>query len=188
MDDIACLSAPGNSGARPILGCDPGLRGAIAFLYDDGRIDVLDIPTVDGSVDVDALVRRVRGHAPRIAIIEKAQAMPKQGVVSVFKYGTAFGALCAVTALCEIPTHLVSPAKWKRYFALDSDKEKSRALAIRLWPGTGLFERKRDHGRSEAALAPPLTAVEAHCRRPLPQSGLAGSARAANATAGEMAW
>jgi hypothetical protein len=78
--------------------------------------------------------------------------MPRQGVVSVFRYGTAFGALCAVTALCEIPTHLVSPAKWKRHFALDSDKEKSRALAIRLWPGCGLFERKKDHGRSEAAL------------------------------------
>jgi hypothetical protein len=85
-------------------------------------------------------------------VIEKAQAMPKQGVSSTFKYGTAYGALCAVTALCEIPTHLVSPRRWKTYFALDSDKERSRALAIRLWPGCGLFERKRDHGRAEAAL------------------------------------
>jgi hypothetical protein len=140
------------SGARPILGIDPGITGGIAALYPDGRVEAHDIPTVDGSVDVDALVRRVREHAPRLAIIEKAQAMPRQGVVSVFKYGTAFGALCAVTAICEIPMHLVSPAKWKRYFALDSDKEKSRALAIRLWPGCGLFERKKDHGRSEAAL------------------------------------
>ena len=53
--------------------------------------------------------------------------------------GTAFGALCAVTALCEIPTHLVSPRKRKTHFGLDADKEKSRALAIRLWPGSGLF-------------------------------------------------
>lgn len=135
----------------PILGIDPGVTGGIAFLYAD-RIEAYDIPTVDGSVDVDALVRLVRSHAPQTAIIEKAQAMPKQGVVSVFKYGVAYGALCAVTALCEIPTHLVSPRKWKTYFGLDADKEKSRALAIRLWPGCGLFERKKDHGRSEAAL------------------------------------
>jgi crossover junction endodeoxyribonuclease RuvC len=141
-----------NSDARPILGIDPGVTGGIAFLYPSGEIAADDLPTVDGSVDVDALVRRVREHAPRLAIIEKAQAMPKQGVVSVFKYGTAFGALCAVTALCEIPTHLVSPRKWKTYFGLDADKERSRALAIRLWPGCGLFERKKDHGRSEAAL------------------------------------
>lgn len=141
-----------STGGRPILGVDPGITGGIAFLYPSGEIAADDIPTVDGSVDVDALVRRVRQHAPRLAVIERAQAMPNQGVVSVFKYGTAFGALCAVTALCDIPTHLVSPAKWKRYFALDSDKEKSRAIAIRLWPGCGLFERKRDHGRAEASL------------------------------------
>jgi crossover junction endodeoxyribonuclease RuvC len=97
-------------------------------------------------------VRRVREQAPRFAVIEKAQAMPKQGVASTFKYGVAYGALCAVTALLEIPAHLVSPRKWKSHFNLDSDKEKSRALAIRLWPGCGLFERKKDHGRAESAL------------------------------------
>ena len=97
----------------PILGVDPGITGAIAALYPDGTILADDIPTVGGSVDVDTLVRRIRELAPRLAIIEKAQAMPRQGVVSVFKYGTAFGALCAVTAICEIPTHLVSPRKWK---------------------------------------------------------------------------
>jgi crossover junction endodeoxyribonuclease RuvC len=102
--------------ARPILGIDPGITGGIAALYPDGRIKAYDIPTVDGSVDVDALVRRVREHAPRLAVIEKAQAMPKQGVVSVFRYGCAYGALCAVTALCEIPTRLVSPRRWKNHF------------------------------------------------------------------------
>jgi hypothetical protein len=136
----------------PILGVDPGITGGVAALFTDGTITAFDIPTVDGSVDVDALVRRIRELAPRLAIIERAQAMPKQGVVSVFKYGTAFGALCAVTAICEIPTHLVSPRRWKKHFGLDADKERSRALAIRLWPGCGLFERKKDHGRSEAAL------------------------------------
>src|SRR5262249_11262479 len=142
---------PGMSGA-PILGIDPGVAGGVAALCPDGRIEAHDIPTVDGSVDVDALVRRIREHAPRLAVIEKAQAMPRQGVVSVFKYGTAFGALCAVTAICEIPTHLVSPRKWKTHFGLDADKEKSRALAIRLWPGCGYFSRVKDHGRSEAAM------------------------------------
>jgi hypothetical protein len=152
MQDLIQDAPACNSPARPILGVDPGITGGIAFLYPSGEIAADDIPTVDGSVDVDALVRRVRQRGPRLAVIEKAQAMPEQGVVSVFKYGTAFGALCAVTALCEIPTHLVSPRKWKTYFGLDADKEKSRALAIRLWPGSGLFERKKDHGRSEAAL------------------------------------
>src|SRR5215467_2727350 len=117
----------GRKSERPILGIDPGITGGIASLWPDGLIDAYDIPTVDGAVNVDALVRRVRAHAPRLAVIEKAQAMPKQGVVSVFKYGCAFGALCAATAVLEIPTHLVSPRKWKTYFGLDADKERSRA-------------------------------------------------------------
>jgi crossover junction endodeoxyribonuclease RuvC len=140
------------SGTFPILGVDPGITGGIACLYPDGTIVAEDIPTVDGRVDVDTLVRRIRELAPQLAVIEKAQAMPKQGVVSVFKYGSAYGALCAITAICEIPTQLVSPRKWKTHFGLDADKEKSRALAIRLWPGAGYFARKKDHGRSGAAL------------------------------------
>jgi hypothetical protein len=136
---------------RPILGIDPGITGGIAFLYPD-RIVAEDIPTVGGEVDVDTLVRRVRELCPRLAIIERAGAMPRQGVSSTFKYGVAYGALRTVVALCEIPYQLVTPAKWKNHFRLDADKEKSRALAIRLWPGCGLFERKKDHGRSEAAL------------------------------------
>jgi hypothetical protein len=137
---------------NPVLGVDPGITGGIAALWPDGRIQAFDIPVVAGSVDVDMLVRRIREHAPRLAVIEKAQAMPKQGVVSVFKYGVAYGALCTLVAVCNIPHHLVSPRKWKTHFGLDADKEKSRALAIRLWPGCGLFERKKDHGRAEAAL------------------------------------
>jgi crossover junction endodeoxyribonuclease RuvC len=140
------------SGDAPILGIDPGVTGGVAALYEYGRIEAYDIPTVAGSVDVDALVRRVREHAPRFAVIEKAQAMPKQGVASTFKYGVAYGALCAVVALCNVPYQLVSPRKWKSHFGLDADKERSRALAIRLWPGCGLFERKKDHGRAESAL------------------------------------
>jgi len=136
----------------PILGADPGMSGALAYLYDDGTINAEDVPVVDGAVDVDAIVRLVRARSPRPAIIEKAQSMPRQGVSSTFKYGVAFGALCAVVAVCEVPMHLVSPRRWKSFFGLDSDKERSRAMAIRLWPGTGLFERKRDERRAGAAL------------------------------------
>jgi crossover junction endodeoxyribonuclease RuvC len=78
--------------------------------------------------------------------------MPKQGVASTFKYGVAYGSLRAVVALSNVPYRLVTPATWKKYFRLDADKEKSRALAIQLWPGCGYFALKKHHGRAEAAL------------------------------------
>lgn len=135
-----------------ILGVDPGITGGLAWLYPDGKVMAIDIPTAGGEVDVDMIGRKIHQFLPGMAVIERAGAMPKQGVSSTFKYGVAYGALRAVVALCEVPTHLVTPGKWKNYFRLDSDKEKSRALAIRLWPGSGQFERKKDHGRAEAAL------------------------------------
>ena len=137
--------------SSPIVGVDPGITGGIAFLFAN-RVVVEDIPTAGGEVDVDTLVRRVREMQPALAIIERANAMPKQGVASTFKYGVAYGALRTVVALCNIPYRLVTPGKWKNHFGLDSDKEKSRALAIQFWPGCGFFSRKKDHGRAEAAL------------------------------------
>jgi hypothetical protein len=147
----------------PILGADPGLSGALAFLYDDGRIEAFDTPVVANEVDADALVRIVRTRVPRLAVVERGQSMPRQGVASTFRYGVACGTLLAVIALCNVPCHPISPRKWN--FGLDADKEKSRALAIRLWPGCGLFERKCDHGRSEAALLARYGAEAIEARR-----------------------
>lgn len=135
-----------------VLGIDPGIQGGVAVLDTAGGIYAGDIPVVAGEVDVDTLLARVQHHAPDVAIIERAGAMPQQGVSSTFKYGVAYGSLRTICVCLQIPVHLVTPVKWKRHFSLDADKEKARALAIRMWPGTGYFARKLDHGRAEAAL------------------------------------
>ncbi len=135
------------------LGIDPGLTGGIAFICPNGNIYVYDIPLAGGEVHVDILCGLLTNHGKiEMATIERAQAMPKQGVSSTFKYGAAYGSLCAAVTMCRIPYQLISPRVWKHYYGLNSDKEKSRALAIRLWPGCGLFSRRKDHGRAEAAL------------------------------------
>ena len=85
-------------------------------------------------------------------MIERVLSMPKQGVLSTFKFGVAYGMARAAVVALAIPYVLVTPGKWKRHFGLTSDKELSRAMAIRLWPGAGCFRRKRDDGRAEAAL------------------------------------
>lgn len=135
-----------------IMGIDPGVLGGLAFLYRDGTVVAMDLPTAGGELDIDGLAATVRSYAPRAAVIERANAFPGQGVSSVFKFGKAYGSLLAMTVCLGIPYHLVQSGRWKNHFKLDSDKAKSRALAIRLWPGTGLFTLKKSHGRAEAAL------------------------------------
>lgn len=134
-----------------ILGVDPGLTGGIAILS-DGGIAVHDIPVAGGEIDVEEVLRLMRADRIDLAVVEAASSRPGQGVASTFKYGAAYGALQACVLACGIPMHRVAPTVWKRHFRLDRDKEKSRALALRLWPGSGCFSRKADHGRAEAAL------------------------------------
>jgi crossover junction endodeoxyribonuclease RuvC len=139
-----------------IAAFDPGSSsGAVAFYFTShpGQISAEDLPVVVGQVDPATLAARLKQMRPDIAVIERVGAMPRQGVSSTFKFGTAYGILQGVVAALEIPVHFVAPAKWKRHFGLSAEKEQSRARALQLWPGrSDLFARKKDHGRAESAL------------------------------------
>jgi crossover junction endodeoxyribonuclease RuvC len=146
-----------------VLGVDPGVRGGLALVeISDGAaprlVDAIDIPVTGVGarerVDVLAIRTWVQVHKPDHAAIERAQAMPKQGASSGFKYGRAVGALEAVLACCEIPMTVVEPSTWKKAHRLrGGDKEGGRQRALQLFPAAhALLARKKDHGRGEAAL------------------------------------
>lgn len=137
-----------------IIGVDPGLKGAIAFFFPEhGRLCAEDMPVANGDVDAATLAARIQQLGPTVAIVEGVHAMPKQGTASTFKFGKGYGTVLGVLATLGVPTHIVAPTAWKRHFKLNSDKDASRALALRFWPArSDLFGRKKDDGRAEAAL------------------------------------
>jgi crossover junction endodeoxyribonuclease RuvC len=151
-------------GDHSILGVDPGIRGGLAIAAVDANgaaprlIDAIDIPVAGVGakerVDVLAIRSWITSHAPQHALIERAQAMPKQGASSGFKYGRAVGAIEAAIACCEIPLTVVEPSVWKKFHQLrGGDKEAGRQRALQLFPAAhALLARKKDHGRAEAAL------------------------------------
>jgi crossover junction endodeoxyribonuclease RuvC len=146
-----------------VLGVDPGISGGLSVIeITDGAAPVLvgciDIPVIGVGakerVDVAAIRNFVEEHKPNRALIERAQAMPKQGASSGFKYGRAVGAIEATIALCSLPAEIIEPSIWKRHWHLPGkDKESGRQKALQLFPDAhAAFARKRDHGRAEAAL------------------------------------
>jgi Holliday junction resolvasome RuvABC endonuclease subunit len=156
-------AAPDAAGGMRVLGVDPGISGGLAIVeITDGAAPVLvkciDIPVVGTGakerVDVTAIRNFIDRHKPICARIERAQAMPRQGASSGFKYGRAVGAIEAAIALCEIPVEIVEPAVWKRAFRLPGkDKEAARQRALELFPAAhAVLARKKDHGRAEATL------------------------------------
>lgn len=142
-----------------ILGIDPGLSGAIAWVSDDGHlIRVADMPTVEVNgkkkVSPQMLVSMLEEHDDliRLAAIEEVGAMPGQGVTSMFNFGYSAGILAGVCAGLRIPMALYRPATWKRSAGVPADKGAARQMAQRFWPGSRAFDRVKDDGRAEAAL------------------------------------
>jgi crossover junction endodeoxyribonuclease RuvC len=143
-----------------IIGVDPGLSGAIGVLNNGDYHSVYDMPTVSkggGSVksEVDpaglaAIIEYYKGD-DLVMVVERVNAMPGQGSSSTFSLGDSFGCARAVAATLGLAMFYVSPVTWKKHFKLPSDKEASRALAVRLYPAAPL-NLKKYGDRAEALL------------------------------------
>jgi crossover junction endodeoxyribonuclease RuvC len=178
-----------------ILGIDGGIHGgcAVVNIVDDAApqlLDAIDIPVVGiGAIQrVNALAIRawIQMHQPDHAVIERGQAMPKQGASSGYKYGRSIGALEATIALCEIPLTIVEPTAWKKFHNLHKApgqtatevKEMSRQRALQLFPAAHhLLSRRMDHGRAEAALLAlvPIHGISAQAEKAQPKAPIASA-------------
>ncbi len=145
-----------------ICGVDPGCSGALALLDESGNLlECEDMPTVKiksgktakARLACGELVRLLREWAPDVVVIELVGGMPGQGAASSFQFGYAAGGLEGACAALGLSVQYTSPVVWKRAMKVTSDKETSRLLAMRRWPGSSKqFARKSDDGRAEAAL------------------------------------
>lgn len=134
------------------IGIDVGKKGAISLLEEDGtHVWTIDCPLIGNDINFNSLSNSICFVEDRKAfcVIEKAQAMPKQGSVSMFNYGTGYGAYLGILSAYKIPYQKVSPRTWKKEFSLDSDKNKSIIMAKQLFPSVDVG--KKD-GRAEALL------------------------------------
>lgn len=141
-----------------IMGIDPGFSGAIAVIDGNSNkiLSLHDMPTLKGDknyLNINALKDILNEHKIDYAYLEHAQAMPKQGVVGMFRYGEVFGVIQGILHALRVPYELVKPQVWKK--AIMSGMEKSKDSSI--WKAEQLFpeficKRKKDHGKAEALL------------------------------------
>ena len=156
-----------------VIGIDPGLTGALALITQERLVHLVDLPTMaEGKAGKTMLnayhlgkmvnwAQQQAGVHTLVAAVERVNAMPSipgkdgirrtLGAASGFSLGRSLGIIEGVLGTCEVPCELVSPGVWKRHFNLGSDKEESRARAIRLYP-TAELHLKKHHGRAEALL------------------------------------
>ncbi len=147
-----------------IIGIDPGLSGAIAILEDNKVLNIFDMPVMaEGKknkrqLNSAQLVNIIRGNTvPEdevVVIVEQVNAMPGQGVTSMFNFGQTFGAIKGVCAALNLPIFFVRPSKWKKYFELiNASKDSSRTKVIEMYPSlSNQLSKKKDVNKSDAIL------------------------------------
>ena len=147
-----------------ILGIDPGLDGALAFL-DASLWSVVDMPIfkigkrseyhlsemarVIGSVDV---------HDPRnvMVVLEEIGKRPEQSVQSMVTTGYGHGLLRGMIAVLGYQVQIVNPRKWQNAvlgkFGKGEAKDAAWERARQIAPGANLSgpRGRRLYGRSDA--------------------------------------
>ncbi len=137
------------------LGIDPGVNGALCILRIDGTpLEWTRMPDGRGRI-IDRMISMHGQYKNLTMIVELAQPMPKQGIVSSFSYGRHFGIYEDTAIMLKIPYAEVRPNVWKKFMGLTSKKVDSISACRRLFPMVDLIPtgcRTQHHGIAEAML------------------------------------
>lgn len=160
-----------------VIAIDPGMSGAIACLDVARRAHVADLPVIDTGLDkyldgrgiYDILLEWVPVGERCIVVVEDVRVR-NQGnggrALNTTHSQTSLirsrGIIEGACSIARMPIVWCTPQKWKRHFNLKRDtedeavnvtKEKSRQMALTLFPGMHLaLARKMDQNRAESLL------------------------------------
>ena len=147
-----------------IIGIDPGLSGGIAILENNKVQQLYNMPVMsEGKKNkkqlnsaqlVNLIKSNIEPQEEVSVIVEQVNAMPGQGVTSMFNFGQTFGAIKGICAALGLPIFFVRPSKWKKHFELiNSSKDASRTKAIEMYPSLSeQLSKKKDVNKSDAIL------------------------------------
>ena len=147
-----------------IIGIDPGINGAISVIENKKILEVYDTPTmIDGkknkrqinSAQVTNIIKdRLNNNKEVVVVVEHVNAMPGQGVTSMFNFGQSFGVIKGICSALSLPIYFVRPTKWKKHFNLiKTNKDASRTKVIQVYPGiSSKLSRKKDSNKADAIL------------------------------------
>ncbi len=147
-----------------IFGIDPGVSGAISVLENKKIIEIFDMPTmidgkknkrqINGSEVTNIIKKRLNDGKEVIVVVEHVNAMPGQGVTSMFNFGQSFGIIKGICSALSLPIYFVRPTKWKKHFNLiKTNKDASRTKVIQTYPQiSSQLSKKKDSNKADAIL------------------------------------
>ena len=110
-----------------IIGIDPGLSGAIAVMHDNKVLNIFDMPVMaEGKknkrqLNSAQLVNIIKENINEdeetiVVVVEQVNAMPGQGVTSMFNFGQTFGAIKGCLCCFKITNFFRKTIKMEKIF------------------------------------------------------------------------
>ncbi len=98
-------------------GIDPGKKGSISIISPQRTVfKVIPTPMIKmkkkNDYDIPAMLDILKKYPNSFVLIERAQAMPGQGVVSMFSIGYGYGVWIALLTALGIPFVEIHPRVW----------------------------------------------------------------------------
>ena len=151
-----------------IVGIDPGAKGAIAYVYDNGLLlTVVDMPMAGKVLSPSQFKTLVlpdwAADDIQAVYLEKVGAMPGQGGTSMFHFGEKWGGPRVAFGMFY-PVDDVTPTTWKRAVGISpapknlsaaakkrNQEDQALELCRSWWPNDVDYFKLRKHaGRAEA--------------------------------------
>ena len=84
---------------------------------------------VNGAQVTNIIKDRLNESKEIIVVVEHVNAMPGQGVTSMFNFGQSFGVIKGICSALSLPIFFVRPTKWKKYC------RRIHRTGVRRWDG-----------------------------------------------------
>jgi len=153
------------------IGIDPGKSGGLVCIHESDRfVDYTPMPGSEAEI-WDWFIPYTNRQRRVFGAIERVHSMPKQGVKSMFSFGTNYGSLRMALAASGTSWFDVTPQGWMKCLGISSRKDLEGnawkdhlcSIARAMYPDLPIWKEKRALGK-QRAVADALLIAE-YCRR-----------------------
>ena len=139
------------------IGIDPGAKGALCALFDDGTTEVLDFNDKIYPM-LGWLNEKQLSHDVRMVMIEDVHSIFGTSAKSNFNFGFNTGIMHGIVRGTNLALDMVKPKEWQKHVGVKEKGKKIKkevaAIASRLYPGAELYgpQGGLKDGRSDALM------------------------------------
>lgn len=132
-----------NGNIKAFIGIDPGKKGCLCVLTEQKAVYFHDWPRDENlQLYYKQITTIIHSYKVCMAVLEKVHAMPKQGVSSMFTFGTNYGLWRGWLIAWGIPHLLIAPQTWMKGLITKNDGATTKAqvnnAAQRMFPDSSL--------------------------------------------------